>query len=160
MEVGGTYDVTQRRVSPSQIESNIHELGREMPTGHPVDGLRAIFHHQIFAAMLLPALPRLVVRTATAQTAADQAALACALERYRLANGRFPDTLGALVPRFIPRLPHDVINGEPYRYRRTEAGQFILYSVGWNEKDDGGVPGKTLFDEKEGDWVWQYPAQQ
>ena len=32
-------------------------------------------------------------------------------------------------------------------------GQFILYSVGWNEKDDGGVPGKTLFDEKEGDWV-------
>jgi hypothetical protein len=84
----------------------------------------------------------------------DQAALACALERYRLANRQFPDTLDALVPRFISQLPHDVINGEPYKYRRTDDGQFILYSIGWNEKDDGGVPGKTLFDEKEGDWVW------
>jgi hypothetical protein len=27
------------------------------------------------------------------------------------------------------------------------------------KKDDGGVPSKTLFDEKEGDWVWQYPVQ-
>ena len=25
------------------------------------------------------------------------------------------------------------------------------HSVGWNEKDDGGVPGKTV---TEGDWVW------
>ena len=159
LEFRGTYDVTQRRVSPSQIESNKNELGREMPTGHPVNALRAIFHHQVFAAMLLPALPRLPVKAATAQTAVDQATLACALERCRLANGQFPETLEALVPRFISQLPHDVITGEPYKYRRTNDGQFVLYSVGWNEKDDGGVPGKTLFDEKKGDWVWQYPAR-
>ena len=36
-------------------------------------------------------------------------------------------------------------------------GKFVLYSVGWNEKDDGGVPGKELFDPKDGDWVWQFP---
>jgi hypothetical protein len=28
---------------------------------------------------------------------------------------------------------------------------FVLYSVGWNEKDDGGKPGKRWL---EGDWVW------
>jgi len=51
-------------------------------------------------------------------------------------------------------MPHDIINGELFRYRRTDDGQFILYSVGWNEKDDGGTPGTKLFDEKFGDWVW------
>jgi hypothetical protein len=81
------------------------------------------------------------------------------LERYRLANGQFPETLEALAPRFISRAPNDVITGQPYKYRRTDDGQFILYSVGWNEKDDGGVPGKTLFDLTQGDWVWSYPGK-
>jgi len=66
--------------------------------------------------------------------------------------------LEALSPRFISVLPNDVITGQPYKYDRTEDGQFILYSVGWNEKDDGGVPGKTLFDQTQGDWVWAYPV--
>jgi hypothetical protein len=43
-----------------------------------------------------------------------------------------------LVPRFITTLPHDIINGQPLKYRRTANGKFVLYSVGWNEKDDGG----------------------
>ena len=47
-----------------------------------------------------------------------------------------------------------MIGGEAYRYRRATDGSFLLYSIGWNEKDDGGKPGKTLFDEKDGDWVW------
>jgi hypothetical protein len=63
----------------------------------------------------------------------------------------------ALTPPFISHLPNDVIGGQPYKYHRTEDGQFVLYSVGWNEKDDDGVPGKTLFDDTEGDWVWDYP---
>jgi hypothetical protein len=95
---------------------------------------------------------------ARAQTTANQTAIACALERYRLANGQFPETLSALSPQFISRLPNDVINGQPYKYRRTADGRFILYSVGWNEKDDGGVPGKSMFDDKEGDWAWDYPV--
>jgi len=39
-------------------------------------------------------------------------------------------------------------------YHRTENGKFLLYSIGWNETDDGGTPG-TLADVKKGDWVWQ-----
>ena len=109
--------------------------------------------------MLLPALSRVVVKSAAAQTVVNQAAIACALERYRLANGQFPEKLDALAPQFISPLPNDVLTGEPYKYRRTDDGQFVLYSVGWDEKDDGGVPGKTLFDEKQGDWVWEYPAK-
>ena len=77
------------------------------------------------------------------QTLANEAFIACGLERYRLAHGQYPETLEALVPQFAEKLPHDIIGGQPLKYHRTADGQFVLYSVGWNEKDDGGVPGKT-----------------
>jgi len=63
------------------------------------------------------------------------------------------------VPRFLSQLPKDALTGDAYKYRRTADGQFVLYSVGWDEKDDGGMVGDSLFDEKEGDWVWQYPSR-
>jgi heme exporter protein D len=100
---------------------------------------------------------------AAAQAQVDLARVACALERYRLATGGYPETLDVLAPQFITRLPHDIINGQPLKYRRTENGSFILYSVGWNEKDDGGTvvlskDGKNV-NWKEGDWVWKYPVK-
>ena len=63
-----------------------------------------------------------------------------------------------LVPRFISPMPHDLITGDSYKYRRADDGRFVLYSVGWNEKDDGGVQRKTLFDDQ-GDWVWDSPRE-
>jgi hypothetical protein len=111
------------------------------------------------ATVLLPALGNVVMKSAAAQTAYNQAAIACALERYHLANGQFPEKLEALEPHFISPLPHDVLTGEPYKYRLMDDGRFVLYSLGWDEKDDGGVPGRNLFDDKQGDWVWTYPAK-
>ncbi|HVM59483.1 MAG TPA: hypothetical protein VMV72_01325 [Verrucomicrobiae bacterium] len=157
LQMAGAFDTAARRVFPRQLTSNERALGRAFHDRNPF--VVILVQHRVLSAMLLPALGRVVVKGATAQVATDQAVLGCALERYRLANGRFPETLGALAPQFTSQLPHDVITGEPYKYRLTKDGRFVLYSVGWNEKDDGGVPGKTLFDEKEGDWVWQYPAE-
>ncbi len=64
--------------------------------------------------------------------------IACALERYHLAHGEYPETLDALMPQFMEKMPHDIIGGQPLHYRRTDDGKFLLYSVGWNETDDGG----------------------
>jgi hypothetical protein len=151
MQFAGGVDVANKRVSPSRLQADSQEFDQQFSQG----SVRNFIRHRSMAAMLCPDISGVVRRAAQGQTAADQAMIACALERYRLASGRFPDTLDALVPQFISQLPHDVITSEPYKYRLTKDGQFVLYSVGWNEKDDGGVPGKTLFDEKEGDWVWQ-----
>jgi hypothetical protein len=115
----------------------------------------------MFARILLPALTRAAERSARAQTSADLARVACALERWRLANGQFPETLEGLAPQFIEKLPRDVINGQPLKYRRTDNGQFVLYSVGLDETDDGGKIGLTKKgnpDPKQGDWVWRFPA--
>jgi hypothetical protein len=69
-----------------------------------------------------------------------------------------PDSLAALAPRFLETLPADLIDGQPLRYRKESAGGFILYSVGWNQKDDGGTIARTSgerqeLDLSEGDWV-------
>jgi hypothetical protein len=121
-----------------------------------------ILHHKIMATMMLPVFSKVPQELAFAQSEVDMAMLACALERYRLAHGQYPDDLNALVPRFVTVLPHDIINGQPLKYRRTDNGRFILYSVGWNEKDDGGVVAAKSSnpnnqDVLQGDWVWQYP---
>ena len=120
--------------------------------------------YNILERMLLPALGNAVEKFARAQTSADSARTAIALERYRLAHVEYPELLDVLVPQFIAKLPHDVINGQPLHYRRTSDGQFVLYSVGWNETDDSGevvfrkgsTPGVDI---SQGDWVWRYPAR-
>jgi hypothetical protein len=102
---------------------------------------------------------------ARGQTSIDQTIIACALERYRLMHGTYPASLAALLPDYCADLRHDVINGEPYRYRVLPDGSYRLYSIGWNETDDGGtlafetVPYTSVpqinFDQ--GDWVWFGP---
>ena len=126
-----------------------------------LDG-RRVRPYDMFSRMLLPALGGIAERCARGQTSVDLARVACALERYRLANGQFPQTLEALAPKFIEKLPDDIITGQPLKYRRTVDGQFVLYSVGWNETDDGGKLGLTKNgnpDWHKGDWIWRYPAK-
>ena len=119
--------------------------------------------YTIFAKMLLPALQKSLQKSARMQTYVDDARIACALERYRLAESKLPDALNALVPRFIDQIPNDVIDGKPLRYRRNSDGGYILYSVGWNRKDDGGeiawVKQKkgSEVDVAMGDWPWSMP---
>jgi len=156
-QLNGAYNVEKKQVFPRQIEANTNALEQAFAGRNPITTLCT--RHQLLAVMLLPALHNVPRRAAAAQTAVDEAAIACALERYRMANGQYPENLGALIPKFVTSLPYDVISGQPYKYHRSNDGRFVLYSVGWNETDDGGVPGDTLFDTKEGDWVWQYPAK-
>ena len=47
------------------------------------------------------------------------------------------ERLQELVPAFLDKLPHDVINGEPLKYRREANDRFTLWSVGWNGTDEG-----------------------
>jgi tetratricopeptide (TPR) repeat protein len=96
---------------------------------------------------------------AYAQACADLARLACALERYRKVNGNYPKTLAALTPRFIDRMPCDIIDGAPLRYRLLNDGKFVLYSLGWAYQDDGGKLKRgrePLVDVRNGEWVWTY----
>jgi hypothetical protein len=120
----------------------------------------------IFAKLLLPALTKAVQRSARMQVYVDAAGVACALQRYRLANGKLPEALAALSPTFIARIPNDIIDGKPLRYRVDPDGGDVLYSVGWNQTDDGGKlawsernKDKPAVDFAKGDWVWLMPGR-
>jgi len=118
--------------------------------------------YAVQAQMLAPAIVTIIKKIAFAQSIVDLARVGCALERYRLVHGEYPQTLNALTPQFIAEVPHDIINGQPLHYRLRPDGQFILYSVGWNETDDGGqivLTKKGAVDRDKGDWVWQYPPK-
>jgi hypothetical protein len=155
IQPGVDYDA--RRLNPKTMQQKEEALAQSLGTMPS-----RLLNHRVMAGMLLPALTKAQMRFAIAQTVLDEAVLACALERYRLANGRYPDSLAELAPRFVAKLPHDLITGEPLKYRQTDNGRFILYSVGWNETDDGGkialTPGKSPhLDSTQGDWVWPSP---
>jgi hypothetical protein len=78
------------------------------------------------------------------------------LERFKLARGQYPESVDVLVPQFADTLPHDLFGGAGLKYRRTGDG-FILYSIGWNGKDDGGAScwkEDMTGDVTQNDWVW------
>ena len=75
---------------------------------------------------------------AVAQNALLEVTLA--LRAYQLAHGRYPAQLSALVPGYLHAVPDDpfALSG-PLRYT-LHGQQCVLYSVGPDGKDDGGVP--------------------
>jgi hypothetical protein len=91
------------------------------------------------------------------------AALQVALRLFEAEQGRPADKLDELVPKYLPAIPADPYDGKPFRYRLSKgetldwppddydyraggpyehrsvpAGQGILWSVGFDGRDDGG----------------------
>lgn len=113
---------------------------------------------RILANIAIPNFTKAWQAMAYDQTLISEAQIACALEHYRQDHGEYPETLSALTPQFIETIPHDLIGGQPLHYRRTNDGKFLLYSIGWNELDDGGKPSPQDkyggIEYTNGDWVW------
>jgi hypothetical protein len=86
-----------------------------------------------------------------AQTALNQAILACALERYRLINRQYPEKLDELRSNYLPTIPNDVARGSPMLYENSGDGRFILHGVGQNQKIDRNQPASD-------DWLWSFPT--
>ena len=162
--------VQQQRVFPMANDSQ--QTVSPQTARESVDAVKSLRPSAVnlFARLLFPELGKYAERAAYGQNAVSMARVAIALERYRLAHGEFPGSLDALAPQFMDKIPHDVIGGQPLHYRRADDGQFVLYSVGWNETDDGGVvvnqksrnpqdESANKLDNSQGDWVWRYPAK-
>jgi hypothetical protein len=154
-----------KTISPALIRRVDAVANRTGSFFDPLDSLRKMFNEEFLF------MGNFLKRIAFGQASVDLARTAIALERYRLAHGEFPETLDALAPQFIATVPHDVIGGGPLKYRRINDGQFVLYSVGWNETDDGGVvvtqKSRDRWDESsnkvdisQGDWVWRFPQKE
>ena len=86
---------------------------------------------------------------------ASRTGLACRL--YKSRTGAYPKNLEALVPGILSEVPVDPFTGKPLVYRREGEG-FIVYSLGSNEKDDGGRGTWSITQavmDKDDDWTWR-----
>jgi hypothetical protein len=145
-------DANQEIVWPQKLDASAREMQSSLGRVNPQNFL---------AAMCLPNFKRACQTLAHTQTLVNEAMVACALERYRIARGELPENLERLVPQFLPKVPPDVIGGRRLQYRRESLSRFVLYSVGWNEQDD---KGRAVRKEngyvalEEGDWPWDPQA--
>ncbi|HWB60731.1 MAG TPA: hypothetical protein VG733_14645 [Chthoniobacteraceae bacterium] len=144
------FDPGAKRIFPKVMEANMHAAAPA-----PGSDLQELLQHRFVSLKLLGVFgDGLASKAASAQCICDEAAIACALERYRLAKRTYPAQLDALAPGFIPTLPHEITSGDPYHYRLVDADHYSLYSIGWDLKDHGGKPGEKQYG-MDGDWVWR-----
>ena len=68
----------------------------------------------------------------------DIALIQIALAWYKAERKTYPKTLDVLKPKYLARIPLDRFTDKPLVYR-IEGDGYVLYSVGANGKDDGGV---------------------
>lgn len=158
------YRLYERGMTAGPLFAQPHtpSAGKEDRLEKPEDPLLAI--------LMLPKLREMFgdARNLDYVTSIEEARLACALERYRLAHGEYPATLEALTPRFVDALPPTASARQPLLdYRRTTPGQFLLYPAGmtnvsetWQKSNSQGNNyfglGRPLGDI---DGVWRFPAK-
>jgi hypothetical protein len=144
-----SFDPAAHRIYPAIAREGDRSLKNIRLPLHP---------YEILEAIAMPVVDTVLAKTAYAQVSTDQALIACALERHRLASGAYPDALAKLAPAYLKQIPLDVTTGAPMHYRLNPDGTFLLYSDGWSGIDNGGKvalkPGSDSIDIENGDWVW------
>ncbi|NBB94580.1 MAG: hypothetical protein GVY16_02460 [Planctomycetes bacterium] len=65
---------------------------------------------------------------------------------YRAEHGDWPESLEQLLPEILQTVPPDPWSDGPLKYRREGDG-FVLYSIGDDLEDDGGVEYEQYYDE-------------
>ena len=126
------------------------------------------FPGHYFASLIVPAISRVGDKALRTETLRRQAIIACALERHFIATKSYPATLADLAPGLLPAIPSDPMDQKPMRYHPTSDSRYMVWSVGPDLKDDGGVVkpdtnpnhkvGARALTKREykGDWTWKY----
>ena len=122
----------------------------------------------LMATLTVPRVSGAIDKAIYSEALRNQAVIACALERYRIENGSYPDSLDGVKLANGAALPLDVVNGKPMNYRKTADGRYALWSIGFDGKDDNGQRGATdktnpskprpTDAEYRGDWVRDFPS--
>jgi hypothetical protein len=153
----------------NKFETDIREMAQEAKSLKSVgnallagESMRTIVSKKfgnILAALLLPALNPATRAEVRQNVNFEMAQIALALGAYRTDTGSYPEKLADLKPKYLAEIPKDRFSDADLIYRRDGAG-YILYSVCYNGKDDGG---KSVHndppDEDGDDWVIRTPKE-
>jgi hypothetical protein len=134
---------------------------------HPWSGKQGVIQRilsgnivgKMLCAILLPAENGAIetkVQTKT-ELAATRALLA--MKAFKVGKGRLPKTLDELVPEYLDAVPLDNFDGKPLRYNPEKK---VIYSVGKDLKDDGGMTKEEqkAWWIKENPWIEEHPEEE
>lgn len=131
-------DLYRERSTMEQIGSE--EQGRWKDAGYELN------------AILMPVFAPVVLREQQSEAVRRLRLVAETLLEQRGTTGRFPDSLAE-----VPGLPTDPFSDAPFHYKKMQNG-FLVYSVGKNQKDDGGDDRTKDADGFTSDIVLRYPS--
>lgn len=125
-----TEAVEIAKLPPDEQSNRFQELDRK------VKALPQSYR-TVFVVLSMPAVMKVVDSHCRSRADLRCVLTALAVERYRLAHGRWPETLEQLVPNFLAEVPKDPYDRKPLRFKHLDDG-VLIYSVGPDGKDDGG----------------------
>jgi hypothetical protein len=91
----------------------------------------------ILVSLLIPAAGKIQDAADRGTQTFENVIIAFALAQYQRENGKYPDSLDALAPKYLAEVPKDSFTNGWLIYKPAANG-YLLYSVGVNGKDDGG----------------------
>jgi hypothetical protein len=92
----------------------------------------------ITVRLFMPAVTKVSEANRRQQANMRSALVGMAVERYRLKNGHYPESLDAVCKAgLLTAIPTDPYSGQPLRYKVLPDG-VVIYSVGFDGVDDGG----------------------
>jgi hypothetical protein len=80
----------------------------------------------ILARQMIPAIGKASNKYLQIQSHRDVVILGCALERYRLKEGSFPEKLEALIPEYLPQMPTGSLSQGSLSYKTVEGGYELI----------------------------------
>jgi len=94
----------------------------------------------VLLSMLIPAYSQAEIAQMRAQIRRDLVRIGFAVTAYHAEQGVYPPALDVLVPKYLSSVPLDQFTEKPLVYVPREKG-FLIYSIGDNGRDDGGLMG-------------------
>lgn len=131
----------------SKKEYGSEEKIKKLMEGKDAGQILGRVQGDMLMSLLIPAFQKVQQAHDRAEQSSVNLQIAFALALYRKDTGRYPAKLADLAPKCLASVPADLFTGKALVYRPAEKG-YLLYSVGVNEKDDGG---NTAGEEPPGD---------
>ena len=102
-------------------------------------GVRGLFARALLFRQMRNIRRKMQPSFARAEAELDLMMVELALRRCFLDIGSYPRTLNDLSEKYLKAIPKDPFSNKGFVYRLQNTG-YLLYSVGPNGKDDGGMP--------------------
>ncbi|KPJ62663.1 MAG: hypothetical protein AMS15_03160 [Planctomycetes bacterium DG_23] len=90
------------------------------------------------STVFLPGMDRVATRVAEGDARSRLITTLFALRLFWMEKGHFPQSLEELAPQYLENVPLDPFDLNPLRYKKLQ-GKWIIYSIGPDGKDDGGI---------------------